>query len=116
MAPLGALEGKSMILAGLGQAQSSAPGWLMFVPWVLIFGVMWLLLIRPQQKQQARHRAMIEALKPGDRVHTTGGLLGTVVDIKESTLTLRIAEKVKVEVLRSAVSGIQGEDTAKEPS
>ena len=103
-----------MVLAGLGQAQTSAPGWLMFVPWVLIFGVMWLLLIRPQQKQQSRHRAMLEALKPGDKVATSGGLLGTIVDIKDTTLTLRVAEKVKVEVLRSAVTGIQGQESVKE--
>jgi len=98
-----------MNLAGLGQAQSSAPMWMTLVPFALMFGVMWLLLIRPQQKQQARHRAMLAALKPGDKVYTTGGLLGTVVEVKETAVALRIAEKVKVDVLRSAVAGLQSQ-------
>ena len=96
-----------MPIVGLLQAQSP-PGWFSFLPFVLIVFVMWFLILRPHQKQQARHRQMVGALKVGDKIVTTGGLYGTIVQLGERTLKVRIADNVKVEVARSAVSGNQG--------
>ena len=79
------------------------------MPFVIIFAIFWFLLIRPQQKQQSRHRDLVASLKRGDKVVTSGGLLGTVVDVREKTLSMRIADGVKVETLKSAVSGLQQE-------
>lgn len=73
---------------------------------VAIFAIFYFLLIRPQQKQRKDRERMLTALKKGDRVATTGGLHGTVVGIGEQTVTLKIADQVKVEVDRSAIGRV----------
>jgi len=70
-----------------------------------MFVIFYFLLIRPQQKQARKHQDFIKGLKVGDRVTTTGGLHGEVKGLTETTITLEIAEKVRVKVTRSAVSG-----------
>lgn len=75
-------------------------------PIILMIGVMWFFLIRPQQKKQKEHREMLSNLKKGDRIITSGGLHGRITGITESALTLEIADKVRVKVSRSHVAGI----------
>lgn len=74
------------------------------LPFILIFVLFYVLLILPQQRRQKRHRAMLEALKKGDRVVTSSGILGTVMNIAKDTVTLQVAENVKIRVLRDSVS------------
>jgi preprotein translocase subunit YajC len=76
------------------------------VPIILMLGVMWFFLIRPQQKKQKEHREMLGNLKKGDRIITSGGLYGRITGLTESTLTLEIADKVRVKVSRGHVSGM----------
>lgn len=73
-----------------------------------IFAIFYFLLIRPQQKQKREREQMLRGIKKGDRVVTTGGLLGTIVGLNEDTVVLKIADQVKVECLRSAVAGVRG--------
>jgi preprotein translocase subunit YajC len=84
------------------------------LPFVLIFGIFYLLVIRPQQKKQRQlqqeREALLGALKPGDKVVTNGGIYGTIVAVRDNTVTLRIADKVSIEVLRSAIAGPQSAD------
>ncbi len=70
-----------------------------------VFAIFYFLFLRPQQKQEKERRAMIEALKKRDRVLTSGGLLGTVADLRDDEITLKVSENpdVKVRVRRSAV-------------
>jgi preprotein translocase subunit YajC len=75
---------------------------------------MYILIIRPQQKQARKHQDFIKNLKAGDRVVTTGGLHGEVKGLTETTVTLEIAEKVRVKVTRSAISGSSQEAAAPE--
>ena len=81
------------------------------LPFILIFGIFYLLVIRPQQKKQRQlqqeREELLNALKPGDKVVTSGGIYGTIVAVRDNTVTLRIADKVSVEVLRSAIAGPQ---------
>lgn len=78
-----------------------------FVPLILIFGIMYFLLIRPQQKKVKEHRAMVEALRRGDQVVTAGGILGKVVHVGENNeVQVEIADGVKVRVLRSTISTV----------
>lgn len=72
----------------------------------LIFVIFYFLLIRPQQKKQKQHQNMLESVKKGDRVVTSGGVYGTVVGVKDNVVVLRIAEDVKVEFVKSAISSI----------
>lgn len=79
----------------------------MFVPLILIFVVFYFLLIRPQQKKAKAHRAMLGDLNRGDRVVTSGGLIGTITRvIGETELALEIAEGVKVRVVRGMISDV----------
>ncbi len=74
-----------------------------FVPFILIFVVFYFLLIRPQQKKQKELGDMISNLKKGDKVITSGGIYGEVENIKEHTFVLKVADKVKIEVLKTAI-------------
>ena len=80
----------------------------------LIFGVFYFLIIRPQQKRQQALRDMIAQLKAGDKVITTGGVLATVKQVKEKSLLVMSADKSLLEISRSAVAGMQGEEEAKQ--
>lgn len=75
------------------------------LPWVLILGVMYFLLIRPQQKRAKEHKDMVTALRRGDRVVTSGGLIGTVQDVDdENEISVQVGDGVVVRVLRSSVT------------
>ena len=78
-----------------------------FIPLILIFVIFYFFLIRPQQKKVKEHKAMVQALKRGDKVITSGGITGTVERIIDNEkVEVEIAENVKVEIVRS--TGIQG--------
>ena len=78
----------------------------------VMFGVLYFLMIRPQQKRQKEHDQMLKALTKGSVVRTTGGIRGEIVDLDDNELTLRIADKTKVNVLRSHIAGPDGQTGA----
>lgn len=103
-----------MNLGSFAFLQGSAGGGLIgLLPFILIFVIFYFLLIRPQQKRQrkaAQERdEMLKALKPGDKIVTTGGIFGTIVAVREKddTVQLRIAQSVSVEAERSAIARLQ---------
>ncbi|GHE03419.1 preprotein translocase subunit YajC [Defluviimonas sp. 20V17] len=78
-----------------------------FVPLILIFGIMYFILIRPQQKKVKEHKAMVEAVRRGDQVVTQGGILGKVTKVKDDgEVEVEIAEGVRVRVIRSTISQV----------
>lgn len=78
-----------------------------FLPLILIFAIMYLLLIRPQQKKMKEHRAMVESLRRGDQVVTQGGLIGKVSKVKdEGEIEVELAEGVKVRVVRNTIAQV----------
>lgn len=81
-----------------------------FAPMLLIIGVFYLLLIRPQQQRQRKLKETIATLKAGDRVITTGGIIGTITSVKDTSFLIRSAEKSILEITRSAVAGIEDEE------
>ncbi|MBI4550508.1 MAG: preprotein translocase subunit YajC [Candidatus Omnitrophica bacterium] len=84
-----------------------------FMPLVLMFVIFYFLLIRPQQKKEKDRQKMIAALKKGDRVVTSGGILGTVVGVKEDVVVLKVGDgETKIEFLKSAVSSLAGSEKA----
>ena len=103
-----------MLYTGVAYAMSGGSGGSLFgggggltsfIPVILIFVIFYLIILRPQQKQVRKHQDFIRNLKIGDRVVTSGGIHGEVKGLTETTLTLEIAEKVRVKVTRSAISG-----------
>ncbi|WP_420567626.1 preprotein translocase subunit YajC [Thalassovita sp.] len=77
-----------------------------FLPLILIFGIMYFLLIRPQQKKMKEHQNMVAALRKGDQVVTQGGVIGKVAHVSDDELKVEIAEGVKVRVVRSTVTQV----------
>lgn len=90
-------------------AQAAPSGIMAFLPLIIIMGIFYVLLILPAQRRQKKTQQMIGALKNGDKVITNGGLFGTIVGIEGDAVQLRVADQVKVKVLRSAISGLQPE-------
>lgn len=91
---------------GTGGAQGQGGGLGALVPLILMFVIFYFLLIRPQQKKAKDHRVMIETLKKGDKIVTSGGLHGRITGMDDTTLTVEIAEKVRVKVSRGSVSSL----------
>jgi preprotein translocase subunit YajC len=88
-------------------------GFLQMLPIFLILGVFYILLIRPQQKRQRELQETISQLKAGDRVVTTGGIIGTITTVRDDSFLIRSAEKSILEVSRSAIAGVHGEEVLK---
>ncbi|HKO97590.1 MAG TPA: preprotein translocase subunit YajC [Pyrinomonadaceae bacterium] len=80
------------------------------LPMLLIIGVFYMLLIRPQQKRQRELQQTIAELKTGDRVVTTGGIIGTITTIRDTSFIIRSADKSMLEIARSAIAGIDSEE------
>jgi preprotein translocase subunit YajC len=80
-----------------------------FIPMILIFVIFYVVLMLPMQKQRKALAAMIENLKRGDRVVTSGGIFGEVISVEGPTVMLRIADNVKVRIAKTAITGLEGD-------
>lgn len=87
-----------------------------FLPIIILFAIFYFLLIRPQQKKAKEHKAMIENLKKGNRVVTSGGIYGTILSLDETTIGLEIAEKVKIKVARGNIAALISDKEAQAKS
>jgi preprotein translocase subunit YajC len=74
-----------------------------FVPFILIFVVFYFLLIQPQRRKEQEHRKMLGSLKKGEKIITTGGIYGRIVDIKEKKVTIEVAKGVEIDILKGAI-------------
>ena len=95
---------ESVAYAQSAGEESSQSAFFQFIPLVLILGVFWFLIIRPQQKKQKAHQRMVDNLNKGDKVVTNGGIFGTIVKVGEDRITLEIASKVQINIERQQVS------------
>jgi len=91
-------------MGNLGAPSAGGNQWMSFLPLILLFVVFYFLLIRPQQKKAKQQKQFIENLKKGDEVVTSGGLYGKITGLTDTTVTIEIAEKVRVKVAKSAVA------------
>ncbi len=80
---------------------------------IAIFAVMYFLMIRPQQRQKKQHQELLSKVSKGDKVVTSGGMYGTIAGVKDSTVIVKIADNVKVELNRSAISQIVSSRSSK---
>jgi preprotein translocase subunit YajC len=100
-----------MLNALLAQAQSPAPtgpggGFGFFVPFIFIFIIMYFVMFRPQKKRQEQQQKLIASLKTGDRVITNGGIHGLISNVKDTTVIVKVADNVKIEMEKSAVTNV----------
>jgi preprotein translocase subunit YajC len=84
---------------------AAPPGWLSFAPMLLVVVAFYFVLIRPQSQQRKRQAALLSALKSGDKIVTASGIVGTVITVKDSTVSLRSAD-AKMEVTKASVTQI----------
>jgi preprotein translocase subunit YajC len=82
------------------------------VPIALVLGIFFFLVIRPQQAERRRREQMLASLKKGDRVVTSGGLIGTVVGVTDRKVSLKLGDTIRVECLRSAITGLESDGKA----
>ncbi len=86
-------------------APAGQPGGLQtFAPLIILFIIFYFLLIRPQQKKAKSHQATLDALKAGDTIITNGGIYGTVVKIEDHVVLLQCSDKVRLKVVKKAIS------------
>jgi len=90
--------------------QGGLGGFAQLLPIVLIIAVFYFLLIRPQQKRQKHLQETIANLKSGDRIVTTGGIIGVITTVRDTSFLIRTADKSILEIARSAVAGIDDEE------
>lgn len=94
---------------GTGQQGGPAgPVWLQFVPFIFLFLIMYVLLIRPQQKKAREHDELLKQLKIGDKVATNSGIIGVIVGMKDNKVSVRSAD-TKLEMLKGAISEVLAE-------
>jgi preprotein translocase subunit YajC len=91
--------------AGPAAGAGGAGGIASFIPLILIFAVFYFMLIRPQQKQAKLKQQFLNELKNGNKVITSGGIHGTITGLTDTVVTLEIADKVRIKVSRSSISG-----------
>jgi preprotein translocase subunit YajC len=95
-------------------AESQSAGTLeLILPLLLMFGIFYFLLIRPQQKKAKEHKGMVGSLGKGDEVITNGGLLAKITDVDDNFLTCKISENVEVKIQRHAVASVLPKGTIK---
>jgi len=99
-----------LTLAMATPAQGAPSAWVQFLPFVLVLAIFYFVILLPMRRRQQKVTAFLEALKVGDKVVTSGGIHGTITKVKEGSLQLEIAERVRVEISRAAVVGYQGEE------
>jgi preprotein translocase subunit YajC len=82
------------------------------LPWVLIFGIFWFFLIRPQQKQKKEHQNMLENLGIGDKIVTIGGIKGKIIKINDNNVRVRVSSNVDIDFIKNAVSKVEEKNSS----
>lgn len=98
-------------LLAMGAPSPGGTGaWVQLIPFVLVLGIFYFVILLPMKRRQQKVRAFLDALKVGDRIVTSGGLFGTVTRLSDQSVQIQVAEKVRVEIARTAVVGYQGQE------
>ena len=92
--------------ASAGKQAGSDNGLSIIFPMIIIFGIFYFLMIRPQQKKQKELKTQLDNLAYGDMVMTTGGIHGKITGLADAVITLEIADKVRIKVARSAIGAV----------
>ena len=94
----------------------SSNTWLTLVPYILILGIFYFIILLPMKRKQRKVQEFLENLKVGDRLITTGGIYGQIAKLGEQSVQLQIADKIRIEVARAAIGGYQGQPPVVQPS
>jgi preprotein translocase subunit YajC len=103
------VELPNLVAMGAPQ-QGGANAWLQFIPFLLVLGIFYFVILLPMKKRQQKVQAFLAALKVNDRVITSGGIFGTITKVNDESVQLQIANNVRIEVSRAAIVGYQGQE------
>jgi preprotein translocase subunit YajC len=96
-------------LFALAASPDGGSPWVQLVPFVLVLGIFYFIILMPMKKKQQKVQTFLDSLKVNDRVITTGGIYGQIMKIDDQKVQLQIADKVRIEVARTAIGGFQGQ-------
>jgi len=96
-------------LLAMAAPQQGANPLISFLPLIAMLAIFYFILVLPMKKKQQKVQAFLQALKEGDQVVTTGGIIGTITKLKEDAIQLQIAQNVRVDVARNAIVGYKGQ-------
>ena len=88
--------------------------WVQFVPFAIVLGIFYFIILLPMKKKQQKVQQFLDALKVNDRVVTTGGIYGQVTRVGEQSVQIQIADKVRIEVAKASIGGYQGQEPVQE--
>ena len=103
------------LVFAMGAPPQGGSAWLQFVPFALVLGIFYFIILLPMKRKQQKIQAFLDSLKVGDRVITTGGIYGQVTRVGDQSVQLQIADKIRIEVAKAAVGGYQGQAPVVEP-
>ncbi len=106
---------KAPVLALAAPLEGGSP-WLQLVPFVLVLAIFYFIILLPMKRKQQKVQTFVNNLKVGDRVITTGGIYGQITKMGEQSVQLQIADRLRIEVARSAIGGYQGQAPVVEPA
>jgi len=98
------------LLVALGTPPEGGSPWQALVPFVLVLGIFYFIILLPMRRKQQKVQLFLDGLKVGDRVITTGGIYGQVTRLGEKSVQLQVADKVRIEVSRASIGGYQGQE------
>jgi preprotein translocase subunit YajC len=99
---------RSLVFAMGAPGQPAA--WVTFLPYILILGIFYFLILVPMRRRQKKVQEFQSSLKVGDKVITTSGIYGLITRVNDNSVQVQVADKVKIEISRSAIGGYQGQD------
>jgi len=105
-----AAAGMPWLLAMGAPSPGSPSAWVQLLPFVLVVGIFYFVILLPMKRRQQKVQAFLAALKTGDRIVTSGGLYGTITRLSEQSVQVQVADKVRVEMSRNAIVGYQGQE------
>ena len=100
----------------MGMSAEGGSPLLQVVPFILILGIFYFIILLPMKRKQQKIQSFLDSLKVGDRVITTGGIHGQVTKLGGDVIQIQIADKVRIEVSRAAIGGLQGQPAVQEPA
>src|SRR5712664_240936 len=98
----------------LGASPDGGGAWLQLVPFVLVLGIFYFIILLPMKRKQQKVQSFLDNLKVNDRIVTTGGIYGQITKLGEQTVQVQIADKVRIEVAKAAIGGYQGQEPVQE--
>jgi preprotein translocase subunit YajC len=94
----------------MGAPAEGANPWMQLVPFVLVIGIFYFIILLPMKRKQQKVQDFLDGLKVGDRIVTTGGIYGQITKLGDKSVQVQIADKIRVEIARSAIGGYQGQE------